>query len=568
MRLISGTAAVVAVLAATSGLLLTPADAATYSASGVRCTKVGTTGQDVLVGTSSRDVICGLAGDDTIKGLGGNDLIDAGRGSDEVLAGDGADRVLGGPGADDISGGDEADDLFGGPGLDDIAGGGGTDLLAGQDGNDDLDGGAGPDDVRGGPGTNWCTIDSADDRTRCAYDLEPAEVVAAGLSTDTVDVTSSGEQFQVRMHVTDDTGVAQVSSFLNSDDGTSAGVSGMYGHLVSGDVRDGIWEVDSLVQRWSAPGSFYLGVSVKDRLGRWSSRSFPAKTLTVKDRNPDLDPPQVTLLQPLFDAPAVDVRASEQDVVIKARVTDAVSGVWYVSMCLLWPQDGYYTNLPCINADLVSGDINDGVWRRTITIPRGATSGDWNVEVGVTDRAHSGDVRYMGPNQYRSWTNEGTSLDPSVIPFPTGRGRFEVNGTNDSTPAVIEEVQITPDSVDTLGGPATVTVAVHATDVPGEGVTSVGGVIGGGNPDGTSDGSGGLTFWMDDFTRVSGTRVDGWWQGEVMLPQGTPVGTYYLQTWVDDARHWRSYVAQPSETDPEALRIPGDSTVVVTEHAQ
>lgn len=566
MRLISGTAAVVAVLAATSGLLLSSADAATYSASGVRCTVVGTSGQDVLVGTSSRDVICGLGGDDTIKGLGGNDLIDAGGGSDEVLAGDGADRVLGGPGADDVAGGAGADDLFGGSNGDELTGGGGTDVLAGQDGNDDLDGGAGPDDVRGGPGTNWCAIDSTDDRTRCSYDLEPAEIGAAALSKDTVDVTLSSEQFRVRVHVTDDTGVAQVSTYLERDDGTSGGGGGGGGDLVSGDVRDGIWEANALVQRWSAPGSFHLAVSVKDRLGRWSSKSFPAKTLTVRDRNPDFDPPQVTLLQPLGDAPAVDVRFSKQDVVIKARVTDDISGVWVVQMILLKPQDGYYTNLQGYNAELVSGDIQDGVWRQTITIPRGATGGDWNVEVAVIDRAQSGHVRYMGPNQYRYWTNDGENLDPDAIPFPTGKGRFEVNGTNDSTPAVIEEVQISPDSVDTLGGPATVTVDVHATDVPGEGVTSVGGVFGGGNPDGTSDGSGGLTFWMDDFTLVSGSRVDGWWQGQVALSQGAPVGTYYLQTWVDDARHWRSYLAQPS--DPDALKIPGESTVVVTERAQ
>jgi len=93
-------------------------------------------------------------------------------------------------------------------------------------------------------------------------------------------------------------------------------------------------------------------------------------------------------------------------------------------------------------------------------------------------------------------------------------------------------------------------------------------VIGGGDPDGTSDGSGGLIFWMDDFTLVSGTRLDGWWKGQAVLPQGTPTGTYYLQTWVEDARHWRSYLAQPPESDPNALKIPGDSTVVVTEHPQ
>ena len=569
MRLLSGTVAVVVLLTTTSGLVPPPAGAATYTESGIRCTKVGTTGDDLLVGTSSRDVICGRGGDDTIRGLGGNDLIDAGPGNDEVSAGGGEDRVFGGRGADDVAGGAGADDLFGGGGLDEIVGGGGGDLLAGQDGNDDLAGGLGPDDVRGGPGTNWCTIDSADVRTRCVYDLEPAEIVDATLSKDTVDVTRSDEEFRVRVHVTDDTGVVQVSTGFQSEAGTAAGVSGIQGRLISGTVRDGIWEVASTVKRWSVPGTFTLDVNVRDRLDRWSWRSFPATTLTVKDGNPDVDPPQVTLLQPLSDDPAVDVRSSSQGVVVKARVTDAVSGVWYVSMCLLHPQDDYYTNLQCENASLVSGDIHNGVWRQVLSIPRGATGGDWNVEVAVTDRARSGEIRHMGPDQYRSWTQDGTALDPWAVPFSAGRGRFQVHGTTDSTPAVINEVQISPNFVNTtLDGPATVTVRMHATDAPGEGVSSIGGAFSGGNPDGTSDSSGVPTFRMDEFTLVSGTRLDGWWEGQAVLPQGTPAGTYYLQAWITDARHWRSYVSQPSAADPNALQITGDATVVVAESSQ
>lgn len=586
MRYASVAAAVVSLVVTGSGLLLAPVEASTFTSSGVRCTKVGTPGPDVLVGTSHRDVLCGLGGDDVLKGLGGDDLLDGGRGNDKEVGGYGADRLLGGPGSDSLSGGfgsdvvgggagsdvlsgeSGADVVLGGDGADSLDGGAGMDDLWGQDGNDDLNGGSGSDTVRGGAGTNWCIIDSADARTGCVYDTTAATIVAASVRDKIVDVSAKTQLFRIRVHVTDDTGVARVTAGLGAaDGGTAPDAGGADGRLVSGDVRDGVWELEYAVMRWSVPGTFYVSVTARDRLGRWSWKDFPATTLTVLDRNPDVQPPQVvSLLQPRATDPAVDVRTAQQDVVVKARVTDRVSGVWYVSMCLLKPQDGYYTNLQCWNADLVSGDVHDGVWRRALRIPRGSTGGDWNVEVSVVDQAKSGEVRYLGPDVYRSWTNDGTNPDRSVIALPTGQGVFPVRGSLDSTPAAIDEVTIAPAEVDTLPSAQTITVRVHAKDAPGEGVTSVGGIIGGGNPDGTSSGQDTVSFWMDDFTLVAGTPLDGWWEGRVDLPQGTPPGTYYLQTWVQDAGHWRSYVAQPSASDPTALTIPGDSTVTVVTH--
>ena len=46
----------------------TPAEAVQQTASGVRCTVVGTSGNDVLRGTRGRDVICGRGGHDRIDG--------------------------------------------------------------------------------------------------------------------------------------------------------------------------------------------------------------------------------------------------------------------------------------------------------------------------------------------------------------------------------------------------------------------------------------------------------------------------------------------------------------------
>src|SRR5690349_16068027 len=53
-----------------------PASAGVFSATGLRCTIVGSSGDERLTGTPGDDVICGLGGDDRINGAGGNDVVD------------------------------------------------------------------------------------------------------------------------------------------------------------------------------------------------------------------------------------------------------------------------------------------------------------------------------------------------------------------------------------------------------------------------------------------------------------------------------------------------------------
>jgi Ca2+-binding RTX toxin-like protein len=98
------------------------------------CTKVGTSGNDVLDGTPSADIICGLSGNDTIQGLEG----------DDILYGDGGkDKLLGDPGSDQLKGGSANDSL------------------------NSRDGVSGNDLNNGGTGTDRCTKDMGDTNNSC-----------------------------------------------------------------------------------------------------------------------------------------------------------------------------------------------------------------------------------------------------------------------------------------------------------------------------------------------------------------------------------------------------------------
>jgi Ca2+-binding RTX toxin-like protein len=124
------------------------------SCAGKQATKMGTTGNDVIIGTPGPDVIAGLGGDDRIDGRGGNDRICSGSGKDTAGGGTGYDVVFGEQGNDDLFGGAGRDYLGGGDGDDVLRGNADHDSLYGQRGNDVLQGGIGSDLCRGGPGRN------------------------------------------------------------------------------------------------------------------------------------------------------------------------------------------------------------------------------------------------------------------------------------------------------------------------------------------------------------------------------------------------------------------------------
>lgn len=106
------------------------------SCAGLKATRTGTNGKDVIRGTAGRDVIDGRGGNDVIRGLGGNDVICGGDGNDRIIGGGSADKLYGGRGNDSISGNAGKDRLEGGAGRDELYGGAGKDTLKGGAGRD------------------------------------------------------------------------------------------------------------------------------------------------------------------------------------------------------------------------------------------------------------------------------------------------------------------------------------------------------------------------------------------------------------------------------------------------
>jgi len=157
----------------------------------VKCTIVGTAGNDVLAGTSKSDVICGLGCNDTIRGLRGNDTIAGGTGKDLIAGGAGADRISGNAGDDRLLGRKGNDRIVGNGGKDRLNGGTGRDALSGSTGTDQLKAGKAADRLNGGKGQDRIMAGSGNDRISARDRTRDKINGGKGRDQATVDLASS-----------------------------------------------------------------------------------------------------------------------------------------------------------------------------------------------------------------------------------------------------------------------------------------------------------------------------------------------------------------------------------------
>lgn len=511
----------------------------------------GGAGSDRLAGGAGTDRLTGQDGNDSLNGDGGNDTLQGGVGTDRLSGGPGGDRLNGQDGDDVLSGGDGndvvdgdggrdradggtgADTVAGGDGDDNLLGGGGQDDLLGEGGNDDLDGGTEPDDLDGGDGTNWCIVGAGDTQKACKYDRTPAQAVAVEVAPGSIDVTDADVPLVLRARVLDDTGIDNV---IVEQVG---GASQVYrAHRVSGTVRDGWWEMSTVVPRYAAPGRFDVRVQMYDRVGRSSSNLFD-DAITVVNRDPDSAGP---VASELTVSPAtVDARTADRTVRVDVRITDDKSGLKSADVIFHWRDESGYFGLPLLWSGFltrVSGTDRDGRYTATIDVPKGTLGGTWSAEVRTWDTVSnhhtwSGELLYASHAKY--WSPGWTSPTESRI----AGGTLEVIGAaTDIDKPVIHSMQVSQPEVDTLPTAATVTIDVHATDVGG-GVTGV-----------QIDFAGPGVFLPTSGFLISGTPNDGWWRVQLTLPQGSPPGAYVAKNvFVWDNRLTQAY-STPASAGP------------------
>lgn len=222
-----------------------------------------------------------------------------------------------------------------------------------------------------------------------------------------VDVTSGTKTVLVTGHVTDAGG-----SGVNQFAVTATAPHGAFANCVdtaldSGTTSDGYWSCSLTIPIGAEPGDWKLIVLVSD--AGYSSKTYATADLTAASL-----PTTFNVVSnwdqtyPVFHSLAVtpssvNVAGGAQTVTVTANLTDDRSGIGSFEFKATSPSG--QQSVSCSAGAPTSGDILNGNWSCTVTIPADAEVGTWKLTVRATDRAFN----------YQTY---GLQPDGSTIAFP------------------------------------------------------------------------------------------------------------------------------------------------------
>ena len=357
------------------------------------CTIKGTEKPDRLNGTPGKDIICGLGGNDIINSLGGDDVVYGGAGNDRIFGGTGEDDIFGDAGLDFIDGGSGIDDISGGTGNDVLTGGAGSDLIDGDAGTDNvsggigddaINGGAGRDSIRSGTGDDSCSKDPSDVHfDSCREDTVAPEI---GVQTTAIRSFQAGTTIKLNWTVSDNTGVEQTWAYIGGPPGwvTWCGF-GIQGTLVSGDRKNGSYQIECKLPEKAVNETYSLFVSAVDVLGNSSSGNRHQLTFTIFGGSEDKSAPAVSKI----DMDSFSKPGEEFTVVTEVNDETGVNVVygWFMrdgGGFASWTDgSSYVTALG--RAELISGDSKSGVYKQVNRFSASAPAGTYTLWLSLLD---------------------------------------------------------------------------------------------------------------------------------------------------------------------------------------
>jgi hypothetical protein len=244
---------------------------------------------------------------------------------------------------------------------------------------------------------------------------------------------------------------------------------------VSGDANNGTFQGTLTLPQYAEQGQWRVfRVTLFDRAGNWLALSgnelemagFPT-ALTVNSMQDTAAP---TLEGFDFSPDMVDTSSSPASVTFTARITDALSGVSY--WCVeLFSQSGQQAQGQCFFEGPVSGDLNNGTFQGTLTLPQYAEQGQWRVfRVTLFDRV--GNWLALSADQLAalSFPTEllnGPQIIPVQIDIKPGSSTNSINlGSQGTVPvAILSTPTFDARTVD----PLSITLASATVAVKGKG---------------------------------------------------------------------------------------------------
>jgi hypothetical protein len=354
-------------------------------------------------------------------------------------------------------------------------------------------------------------------------DTAAPEITSLSITPTEVDVTEASQTVTITAHVDDElSGVQFVNVVLASPARPEPQTSSGGLALIEGDTYRGTltiprfaeageWEVESL-----AAGD-HVGNSRELRTAELKDLGMPY-SIQVRGTS-DTTPPEILGLS--FSTNEVDVTESSKEVTITAQVKDDLSGVQFINVFFFSPARPEPQSASASLA-LVEGDT----YRGTLTIPRFAEAGEWEVwslvtgdRVGNDRELRAGQLKELGL-PYSIRVREGEPIEEPV----------------ESSSPQMAELSFEPTEVDTTKAEVPVRVMAHIKSEAGlkQGYIEF---------HAPASEAQQVAF----FERVSGTEFDGEYEAKVPFPQGGEAGKWGAEVWLGD------HAGHESRIGPEGL---------------
>ena len=359
-----------------------------------------------------------------------------------------------------------------------------------------------------------CLLIAASSRLSAqASDVTPPQLQALAFSPAAVDVSSGPQTIVVNMGVTDNlSGVSMVTATFVSPNGTIA-----ESRATSADGFN--YQSSITIPRYAANGTWQLRITLVDAVSNRAlilpnvlqSRGLPF-SISVTSTPQDVTPPVPVSVS--FTPSIVDVSTQGQNVALQIHLSDDLSGVLFdptfnqTFSFIIQSPAGQQIRLS--NPDFtVTGTPLASVWQATFQVPRYAEAALWSiVSLRVADVA--GNVRFYTP---------GTLATAGVTT------QLAVTSTvSDLTPPTITGFTFSPTVINTALGPQTVNVKLDLQDdLSGVSFTdrTFFNRLFFTSPSGQS-----VAAVKPNFTRTSGTVLNGRWETNMVFPQFSEAGTW------------------------------------------
>ena len=212
-------------------------------------------------------------------------------------------------------------------------------------------------------------------------DASPPQLIDLSFTPDIVNTSVSDQNITFTLRITDDLSGVKISSLNIMDPSGTQRLSNNLS-LVAGDMFDGIYETTITIPQFSESGNWTIyHLYAVDNVGNdftYGDDSIPPLgfpyIIQVTSSQEDASPPQLIDLS--FTPDIVNTSVSDQNITFTLRITDDLSGVKISSLNIMDPSG---TQRLSNNLSLVAGDMFDGIYETTITIPQFSESGNWTI---------------------------------------------------------------------------------------------------------------------------------------------------------------------------------------------